>query len=139
MDLKSMSNRREGVNTDIGSRSPILEISVTILGALPWNSNGCSTVCDTRRERVDMTGLMTTRETFLVIRTINKDMFPMFALQFGDIPLNCLHTSSWLPGFDSRNVGMTSSTIPITFKRLRVKRNLDTEFLCNSFKEITCH
>src|SRR5436189_6364435 len=34
---------------------------------------------------------------------------------------------------------MTSSTIPIPFKRLRMKRNLDTEFLSNSFKEITCH
>src|SRR5438045_7022252 len=100
MDLKLAYSGRVGVNTNIGSRSPILEVSVTILGTLSWNSNGCSTICDTRRERVDMTGFMTTSETFLVVGTINEDMFLMFALQFGDTFLNCLHTSSWLPGFD---------------------------------------
>src|SRR5271170_507126 len=126
-------------HTDVGGGSPILEISISVLGTLPWNSNGCATVGDTRGESIDMAGFVATSETFVVIGTIDKDMFLVFALQFGNAFLNCLHSATGLPCFNGRNVGMTSSTIPITLKRLGMKRNLDTEFLRNSFKKITCH
>jgi len=86
-----------------------------------------------------MAGFMTTSETFIVVRSVDKDMFLVFALQFGNALLNCLHTGTRLPRLNGRNVGMTSSTVPITLERLGVKRNLDAEFLCNSLEKITCH
>ena len=126
-------------HTDVGGGSPVLEISVSVLGALPWNSNGCTTVGDTRGEGVDMTSFMTTSKTFLVIATIHSDVFLVLTFQFGDAFLNCLHAGTRLPRFNGRNVGMTSRTIPITLERLGVKGNLDAEFLRNSFEEVTCH
>jgi len=134
-----LQGRGGGENTDIGGRSPILKVSVTILGALPWNSDRCTTVGDTRRESVDMTGFMTPGETFVVVCTIDEDMLLVLPLQFGDTFLNRLHTRSRLPCLKGRNVGMTSSAVPITLEGLGMKRNLDTKFLCNSLEKIACH
>ena len=86
-----------------------------------------------------MTGFMTTSETLVVVASVNKDVFLVLALQLGNAFVNRLHTSSRFASFNGRNVGVTPSTVPITFKRFRMKRNLYTKFLCNSFKEITCH
>jgi hypothetical protein len=126
-------------HTDVGGRSPILEISISVLGALPWNPDRCTTVGDTGGESIDMTGLMTTRETFVVVRSVDKDMLLVFTFQLGNAFLNCLHTTTRLPRLNGRNVGMTSSSVPITLERLGVKRNLDAKFLGNSLEKITCH
>jgi len=106
---------------------------------LAGNSDGSTTVGDTGGERVDVAGFMSTGETLVVVCAVNQDVLLVFLLKLGNAFLDGLHAGTRLAGLDGGNVGVTTSTVPVTLERFRVERNLDTEFLGDSLEEISCH
>jgi hypothetical protein len=106
---------------------------------LSGNSDGSAAVGDTRGEGIDVGSFVTTSETLIVVGAIDGDVLLVLLLQFGNALVNSFHSRTRLSGFNSRDVGMAASTVPITLKWLGMQGNLNAEFLSNSLKEITGH
>jgi len=79
---KSVFGQRveKGFNTDVGSRSSVLKVSVAILGTLTGDSDRSATVGDTRGEGIDVAGFVTTGETLLIIGTVDGDVLLVLLL-----------------------------------------------------------
>ncbi len=64
----------KSLHTNVGGRTPVLQIAVSFLSNMAWHTNGCSTVGNTRGEVTDMARLVTTGQTQIVVFTIHGNM-----------------------------------------------------------------
>ncbi len=105
---------------------------------MSWHPNGGTAVSNTRAERPDVTSLVATRQTELVVLSIHSNVLVMPLAELGDGGLDCLHTSRLTHSLGTV-VGVATSTVPVTGERLRVEGNLDTPLLGDTLKEVTSH
>lgn len=128
----------EEPHTDVGSRASVFEVAITLGSNMAGNTNGSTTVSNTRAEGADVAGLVTTGQTKIVVLSVNGNMLVMPLTQFLDGSINVLYASGFTHGLGAV-VGVATSAIPVTLKRLGVERDLDAPLLGNADKEVASH
>jgi hypothetical protein len=126
------------VGISVGSGATILEVTLAVLSALAGDTNGATTVGNTVRELVDVTGLVATGETLLVALTVDGNVFNVAGLELLHGGLDDLHTTIGTSSVGG-NVGVKTGTVPLTLDGLGVERDTDTELFGNTVEEETGH
>lgn len=103
------------------------------------NTDGSTTVGNTRGEGADVGGFVLSAQSELVVLTIDGNMLHVLLRKLLDGILNNLH-SSWLAHGLGGIVGVAAGTVPITIgKRLGVERDLDAPFFGDTDEEEASH
>ena len=124
--------------TDVGGRAPVLQVTITLSGDVTGNTDRGTTVSDTRAESADVTGLVCTSETLLVVFSVDGDVLVVLLSELFDGSLNVLHTT--LRTHSSGTVvGVAACTVPIARYGLGAEGDLDTPLLGKTDEEVTGH
>jgi len=126
------------VRIGVGGGATVLEVTLAVLGALAGDTDGATTVGNTVRELVDVTGLVATGETLLVALTVNGDVLNVTGLKLLHGGLDDLHTTIGT-GTVGGHVGVETGTVPLTLDGLRLEGDADTELFGNTVEEETGH
>lgn len=102
------------------------------------DTNGSTTVCNTRTELADVAGLVTTGQTQFIVLAINSDVLVVPLGKLLDSSVDGLH-ASWLTHSLGAVVGVATGTVPLALKGLGVERHLDAPLLGNADQEEACH
>lgn len=102
------------------------------------NTNRSTTVGNTRAEVSNMASLMTTGETQLIVLSVDSNVLVVLLGELLNGSINGLHASRLTHRLGGV-VGVASSTVPVSLKRLGVERDLDSPLFCNANKQITGH
>ena len=97
-----------------------------------------TTVGNARTEGPDVSGLVATSEAHVVVLSVHGDVLVVFLGEFFDGSLDGLHATLDTHG-GSTVVGVASSTVPVTGKRLGVEGDLDSPLLGKADEEVTSH
>jgi len=102
------------------------------------DTDGSTTVSDTRAESCNVASFMTTSETEIVVLSVDGDVLvvPLAQLLYG--VLDIFHASRF-PHSLRAVVGVAASAIPVALKGFRVEGNLDAPLLRNSDEEVASH
>ena len=133
-----MRSRRDRGHTDVGRRTAILQVSVALRTDMAGNTDGSSTVGDTRRESADVAGLMTTSETEVVVLAVDSDVLVVPLRELGDGLLDVLHASGLAHRLGGV-VGVAPGAVPVALERLGVERDLDAPLLGDADEEVARH
>lgn len=125
-------------HTDVGGRSAIFQITVTLVGDVPRNTNGSATVSNTGAEVANVAGLVTTSQSQFVILSVHSNVLVMAKRELLDGSFNGLHAAR-LTHLLGGEVGMAASTVPIALEGLGVEGNLYAPLFSNADQEITSH
>lgn len=102
------------------------------------DTDGSTTVCNTRTELANMAGLVTTGKTQFVVLSIDSNVLVVPLGELLNSSVDGLH-ASWLTHGLGAVVGVAAGTVPVTRKRFGVERNLDAPLLSNADQEEACH
>ena len=102
------------------------------------DTDGSTTVGNARTEGSDVTGLVATSETHVVVISVHSDVFVVLLGEFFDGGLDGLHATLDAHG-SGTVVGMAPSTVPFTGQRLGVEGDLDAPLLGKTDEEVTGH
>ena len=125
--------------TDVGRGASVLEVAVTLRTDMTGDTDGSTAVGDTRGEGANVAGLVAAGETHVVVLTVNGDVLKMALPKLLNCSLDGIKTTVCLTHRGRRVVGVASSTIPVSWKRLRVERDLNTPLLGDTDEEETSH
>jgi len=128
----------DAVGIDVGSRAAILQVSVSLGANMSWDTDGCTTIGNTRAECVDMSRLVTASQPQIIVLSVHRDMLIVSLRQLLDSSFNVLHPSR-LTHCLGAVVGVAAGTIPVACKGFRVERNLDTPLFGNTDEEVASH
>jgi hypothetical protein len=122
------------VRVGVGGGATILEVTVTLGGALARNADGRATVGNTVAELINGTSLVATSETELVTLAVLLDVLLVVRLKLLDGILNVLHATlnTHLLGGE---VAVKAGTVPVTGDGLGVPGYAGTEILSDAGKE----
>jgi len=120
----------------VGSWTTVFEISITLLGARPWNTDGRPTVSNTIGELINGTGLVSSGKTESVVVTVNSNVLLVTLGELVNSSLDVLH-ATLISHSISGDVGMETRSVPVTWDWLGVEGDLDTKVLSNSVEEVT--
>jgi hypothetical protein len=126
------------VGISVGRGATVLKVTLAVLGDLAGDTDGATTVGNTVRELVDVTGLVATSETLLVALTVDGDVLNVAGLELLHGGLNDLHTTLGT-GTVGGNVGVKTGTVPLTLDGLGLKGDANTELLGNTVEQETGH
>lgn len=102
------------------------------------NTDRCATIGDARGEGTDMASLMTTSETELVVLAVNSDVLVVPLRQLLNSRVDSLDSSGFTHLL-SAEVGVATSTVPVTLEGFGVEGDLDTPLLGDTDEEVTGH
>lgn len=105
---------------------------------MPGDTNGCTTVGDTRAESADVSSLVATRQPQIVVLSVHRDMFVVLLRQFFDSGLDVRHASGFTHSLGAV-VGVATGTVPVSLERFGVKGDDDTPLLSDTSEEETGH
>jgi hypothetical protein len=91
-------------------------------------------VSDTVRELADVSGLVATRETEVVVGAVDLDVLEVALLELLDHLLDGLHAALGT-GLVRRVVGVASGAVPVTLEGLGVERDGDAPLLSDADEE----
>lgn len=144
MLLLRCSTAADGLNHDagdlvwvtVGGWTTVFEVTVTLVGALAWDTDRGTTIGDAVSERVDGAGLVLAGETEFVVRAVDGDVLLVTLGELLESSFDVLHTAllTHLLGGD---VGVETGTVPVTWDWLGVEGDLDTEFFSDTVEEVT--
>ena len=124
--------------TDVGRGAAVLEVAVALGADVTGNTDGGAAVSDARREGADVNGLVAAGETEVVVLAVHRDVLVVPLGELLDGSFDELHTSGLTHSL-SAVVGVATSTIPVTLKRLRVEGDLDAPLLSDADQKIASH
>jgi hypothetical protein len=124
--------------TDIGSRTAILKVAVSLSTDVARDTDGCAPVSDTARESTNMASLVSSSQPEVVILAINSNVLIMPLSKLLYRSFNGLHASR-LAHLLGGVVSVTTCTVPVTLERLGMEGDLDAPLLGNTNQEITGH
>lgn len=124
--------------TDVGGRTPIFQVTIAFSGDVAWNTNRSTTVGDTGAERADVTGLVATSETHVVVVSVDGDVLVVLLGKLFDSGFDVLHTAL-LTHCEGTVVGVASTAVPVAAQWLGVEGNLDTPLLGKTDEKIASH
>ena len=126
------------VGVSIGRRATILKPAFpTGFDGVNWNSNRCTTIRNTVAEHVNRLSLVQTRQTLVVVGTINVDVVL-------DPRLECL-ADSVVDFFAAAGaergvteVGMHAAAVPVAWDRFGFPVDAHVVSLSNSLEKVAC-
>jgi hypothetical protein len=124
--------------TDVGGGTPVLQVAETLSSNMTGDTNGSTTVGNARAEGIDVAGLVASSETHVVVFSVDCDVFIVLLGEFFDSSLDDLHTTLSTHG-SGTEVGVASSTVPVTGQGLGMERDLDTPLLGKTDEEVAGH
>ena len=104
---------RETILTNIGRRSAILHVTVSLRGDVTRNTDGCTTVGDTVREGADVASFMLASETKLIVLAVHGDVVHMLLGELLNGILDSLNATLLAHGL-GRIVRVAPGTVPVT-------------------------
>lgn len=125
-------------HTDVGGGTPVLQVAVTLSSNMAGDTNGSTTVGNTRAKGSDVTGLVAAGETHVVVISVDGDVLIVLLGKLFDGSLDGLDTALSTHG-SGTEVGVTSGAIPFTGQGLGVERDLDTPLLGKTDEEVAGH
>lgn len=125
-------------HTDVGSRSAILEVTVALGSNMTRDTDGGSTVGNTRAELADVAGFVATSETHVVVVTVDGDVLVMALAEALNGSFDGLDAVGFTHGLCGE-VGVASGTIPVALEGLGVEGDLDAPLFGNTDEEIPGH
>merc|ERR550517_2422075 len=132
-----LSNR---VRVAVAGRSPVLQVSVSLLRHVPGDPDAAASVGHPGTEVVDAGGLVESSQSPLVVLSligvVRHDVFLVVPGEVVDRSLNGLHTSGY-PHRVSGEVTVSSSSIPVSGHWLGIKGHHHSEVLGHSAEEIS--
>lgn len=126
------------VRINVGCWATIFQISEALSSDVAGDTDGCTTVGNTRGERPDMASLVPSGQPHLVILTIDGNVLHVLLRELLDGILDGLHSSRLTHGLGGV-VGVASSTVPFTRKRLGMERDFDAPFFGNTDEQEAGH
>ena len=124
--------------TNVGSGTPVLEITIALSTDVTRNTDGCATVGDTGSEGADVASLVAAGETHVVVLAVDSDVLVVALGHLGDCLFDELHATRLTHSL-GRVVGMAAGAVPIALERLGMERDLDTPLLRDADEEVTGH
>lgn len=85
-----------------------------------------------------MASLVTTSETEVIVLSVDGNVLIVPLAEFLNGSLNNLDSSGFTHGLGAE-VGVTTSTVPVTLERFGVEGNLDAPLLSNADEEVAGH
>ena len=74
-DTRIHLHRTDKVGIDVGSGSPILDITLSVcVSGRSWDTEGGGSISDTEREFANIRGFMVTSHSLLVVVTVETNM-----------------------------------------------------------------
>merc|ERR1711963_412620 len=138
--LHDHSGHRVGIT--VAAWPSVLQISIALLSHLSGNPDATAPVSNTGREVVDRRRLVSSSETTLVVLSffgiICLDMPHVMLGELFNGRLNCLHSSSD-PHRLSREVCMSSSSVPVAHHWLGVKSDDHSKVFSDPLQDVPCH
>jgi hypothetical protein len=122
------------VGISIAGRSPVLEVALTLLGAHTRDTNAGTTIGNTPVEFVDAASLMSASQTSIVTLTVDLDVLSMACLEFLHSSFNVFHATI-IAHLSGRDVGMETSSIPVTWDGLGSEGDLGAELFSDTVEE----
>eukprot|EP00438_Fugacium_kawagutii_P029829 Skav200955 [mRNA] locus=scaffold448:215684:219542:+ [translate_table: standard] len=122
----------------VGSRAAILHVSTAALLGITRDADGCTTVGHTVLESVDVARLVLASETLVIALTVLCNVLlrnlaeGLANLDDGVIATSNTHRSHG-------EVGVASSAVPVTLRRLGVERANAVVLLCHSQHDVASH
>ena len=126
------------VRVDVGSWSSVLEVTVALGLDRSWDSDGGTSVGNTGGEGLHGGGFVSTGQSLSVVLTVQLNVFLVSLGELFNGLLDLLHTS-WGSHSKGGDIGMTTSTIPVTLQWLWMEGDLDTKLFGNSFQQVSGH
>jgi hypothetical protein len=126
------------VGISVRRGAAVLEVSLVIFRDLARDTNGATTVGDTVRELINVTGLVATSETLLVTFTVDGDVLNVAGLELLHGGLDSLHTTLGTSGVGG-NVGVKTGTVPLTLDGLGLEGDTDAELFSDTVEKETGH
>jgi len=124
--------------TDVGSGTPVLQVAVALSSDMTRDTNGSTTIGNSGAERSNVTGLVATSETHIVVISVDGNVFIVFLGELFDSSLDGLNTTLGTHG-SGTEVGVAPSTVPVTGQGLGVEGDLDTPLLGKTDEEVAGH
>ena len=124
--------------TDVGGGTPVLQVAITLSSDMTGDTDGSTTVGNARAEGSNVTGLVATSETHVVVVSVDSDMLVVLLGELFDGSLDDLHATFNTHG-SGTEVGVAPSTVPFTGQWLGVERDLDTPLLGKTDEEVAGH
>jgi hypothetical protein len=122
----------------VGSRSSILEVSLTLNSASTVYTTGGTTIGNTPGELVVGSRLMKTSHARFIALAIDLHVFLMSGGELFHSSFDILHSTLRTHLF-GRDIGVKTSTIPVSWNWLRSEGDLGTEFFGNTVEEEARH
>jgi len=127
----------DNVRIDVGGGAAVFEIALALRSAGRRNTDGRTTVSNTRAELGDGGGLVLASETEGVVLAIHGNVFGVLLGQLLDGGIDFLQATVLAHGLGAV-VGVASSTVPVTLSDgLGVEGNNDAKSLSDSVHEVT--
>ena len=124
--------------TDIGSRAPVFEITVSLGSDVPRHTDGSTTIGNARAECTDVLSLMTTSETKFVVFAVDGDVLRVPLRKLLDSSFDVLNAARFAHLLGAV-VAVTASTVPIALERFGVEGDFDAPLLGDTDEEVTSH
>lgn len=131
-------NTSDLVGVSVRGRATILEVTLAVLGDLAGNTDGAASVSDAVRELFDVAGLVTTGQTLLVTLAVDSNVLNVTRLKLLHGSLNNLHAAVGTGGV-GRDIGVETSSVPVTLDGLGLEGDADTELLSDTVEDETGH
>ena len=126
------------VRVDVGGWSSVLEVTVALNLNGSWDSDGGASISNAGGEGLHGGSLVSTGQSLFVVLTVQLDVFLVSLGELFNGLLDLLHTT-WVSHGKGGDVGMTTSTIPVTLQWLWMEGDLDTELFGDSFQQVSGH
>jgi len=124
--------------TDVGGGTSVLQVTITLSGDVTGDTDGSTTVGNARAEGSDVTSLVATGETHVIVLSVDSDVLVVLLGELFDSSLDDLHATLDTHG-SGTVVGVASSAVPFTGQRLGVEGDLDTPLLGETDEEVAGH
>lgn len=112
------------VRIDVGSGTPVLEVAESLLSDVSGNTDGSTTMGNTRREGRNAGGLVSAGETEVVVLAVHSDVLVVPLGELLDGSLDGLHSAFLAHGLGGV-VRVAASAVPVALERLGVEGDLD--------------
>lgn len=126
------------LRTNVGGGTSVLEVAIALGTNVSRDTDGRTTVSDTRAESADVASLVAAGETEVVVLSVHSNVLIVALRELLDSSLNVLH-SSGLTHQLGAVVRVASSTVPVTLEGFRVERDLDAPLLGDTNKQVASH
>lgn len=129
---------RDPVGIDVGSRATVFEVAEALSSDMARDTDGSTTVGDTRGEGANVAGLVPTGQPELVVLSVDGNVFHMPLGELLNGLFDGLHAALLTHGLGGV-VGVAASTVPVAREGLGVEGDLDTPLFGNADEQETGH